>query len=52
MTPKGTRLCRPSEAVLDLLDHPVASFVKEDGEVVTRSVKSDRQPFARHDRAA
>jgi arsenate reductase len=37
VTPKGTRLCRPSEAVLDLLDHPVASFVKEDGEVVTRA---------------
>jgi arsenate reductase (glutaredoxin) len=34
-TPKGTRLCRPSEAVLDLLDAPVRSFVKEDGEVVT-----------------
>jgi arsenate reductase (glutaredoxin) len=34
-TPKGTKLCRPSEAVLDLLDHPVGSFVKEDGEVVT-----------------
>ena len=36
VTPKGTRLCRPSEAVLDLLEHPVASFVKEDGEVVMR----------------
>jgi arsenate reductase (glutaredoxin) len=36
-TPKGTKLCRPSEAVLDLLDHPVSSFVKEDGEVVTRT---------------
>jgi arsenate reductase len=35
-TPKGTKLCRPSEAVLDLLDHPAASFVKEDGEVVRR----------------
>jgi arsenate reductase len=35
-TPKGTRLCRPSEAVLDLLDTPVRSFVKEDGDVVTR----------------
>jgi arsenate reductase len=35
VTPKGVRLCRPSEAVLDLLDHPVASFAKEDGEVVT-----------------
>jgi arsenate reductase len=33
-TPRGTRLCRPSEAVLDLLDHPVGSFVKEDGEIV------------------
>jgi arsenate reductase (glutaredoxin) len=35
VTHKGTRLCRPSEAVLDLLDHPVASFVKEDGEAVS-----------------
>ncbi|AEH85269.1 arsenate reductase (glutaredoxin) [Mesorhizobium opportunistum] len=34
-TPRGTRLCRPSELVLDLLDHPVASFTKEDGEAVT-----------------
>ena len=37
VTPKGVRLCRPSEAVLDLLDHPVVSFVKEDGEAVTRA---------------
>ena len=37
VTPKGTRLCRPSEAVLDLLDHPVSSFAKEDGEIVTRA---------------
>ena len=37
VSPKGTRLCRPSEAVLDLLDHPVASFVKENGENVTRA---------------
>jgi arsenate reductase (glutaredoxin) len=36
VTPKGVRLCRPSEAVLDLLDHPVANFVKEDGEKATR----------------
>jgi arsenate reductase len=35
-TRKGTKLCRPSEAVLDLLDNPVGSFVKEDGEPVTR----------------
>lgn len=33
-TPKGTRLCRPSERVLDLLDHPVTEFRKEDGELV------------------
>ncbi len=35
-TPLGTRLCRPSEAVLELL--PVGQlppFTKEDGEVVT-----------------
>jgi arsenate reductase (glutaredoxin) len=37
VTPKGVKLCRPSEAVLDLLDHPVGSFVKEDGEVVTQT---------------
>jgi len=39
-TAKGTRLCRPSEAVLDLLDRPPASFTKEDGEVVGKPVKS------------
>jgi arsenate reductase len=33
-TPKGVRLCRPSELVLGLLDNPVSCFVKEDGEVV------------------
>ena len=33
-TPKGVRLCRPSETVLDLLATPVAEFTKEDGEVV------------------
>lgn len=33
-TLRGTRLCRPSEAVLDLLDNPVATFMKEDGEAV------------------
>jgi arsenate reductase len=33
-TPKGTKLCRPSEAVLLLLDNPVNEFVKEDGERV------------------
>lgn len=34
VTPKGTRLARPSEAVLELLDTPPAEFTKEDGEVV------------------
>jgi arsenate reductase len=33
--PRGVRLCRPSELVLDLLDRPLAQdFTKEDGEVV------------------
>ena len=36
ITRLGTRLCRPSERVLDLLDNPVPRFTKEDGEVVTR----------------
>jgi arsenate reductase len=34
VTPKGAALCRPSERVLDLLDHRPAAFIKEDGEVV------------------
>jgi len=34
-TPRGTRLCRPSEAALDLLGRPPAEFTKEDGEVVS-----------------
>ncbi|MGX9426236.1 MULTISPECIES: arsenate reductase (glutaredoxin) [Bradyrhizobium] len=34
VTLKGVRLCRPSEAVIDLLENPVGRFVKEDGEVV------------------
>ena len=33
-TPKGAALCRPSEAVYDLLDRTPESFVKEDGEAV------------------
>jgi arsenate reductase len=34
-TPKGVRLCRPSEKALDLLPNPdIGRFVKEDGEVV------------------
>ncbi|HWX01863.1 arsenate reductase (glutaredoxin) [Collimonas sp.] len=35
VTPLGTRLCRPSELVLDILPLPQqAAFAKEDGEVV------------------
>ncbi|TMN19368.1 arsenate reductase (glutaredoxin) [Pseudoxanthomonas sp. X-1] len=35
VTPLGTRLCRPSEAVLDLLPQPQrGAFNKEDGEPV------------------
>jgi arsenate reductase len=34
VTPAGVRLCRPSEAVLDLLPIQTHSFVKEDGERV------------------
>lgn len=31
VTPRGVRLCRPSEVVLDLLDRKPESFIKEDG---------------------
>lgn len=35
VTPLGTRLCRPSELVLDILPQPQqAGFTKEDGQVV------------------
>ncbi|GJE15406.1 arsenate reductase (glutaredoxin) [Methylobacterium marchantiae] len=34
VTPKGVALCRPSEAVLDLLPPQQGEFVKEDGERV------------------
>ncbi|KMO19228.1 arsenate reductase (glutaredoxin) [Methylobacterium indicum] len=33
-SPKGVRLCRPSEAVLDLLPAQQGAFAKEDGEEV------------------
>jgi arsenate reductase len=34
-TPKGVRLCRPSEAVLDLLDRlPPGPLAKEDGKLI------------------
>ena len=35
VTPRGTRLCRPSEVVLDILPNPQrGAFTKEDGEQV------------------
>lgn len=35
VTPRGTRLCRPSEVVLDILENPdIGPFTKEDGEVI------------------
>ena len=38
VTPLGTRLCRPSEAVLDLLLQPQrGAFNKEDGEAVVNA---------------
>ena len=34
-TPQGTRLCRPSEVVLQILENPdIGAFTKEDGEKV------------------
>lgn len=50
VTPKGVRLCRPSEAVLDILPNPdIGDFTKEDGEVVTRKALNpnpERTPMA------
>ncbi|TWG63122.1 arsenate reductase (glutaredoxin) [Aminobacter sp. J44] len=34
VTPKGVKLCRPSEEVLDLLPPQQGEFIKEDGERV------------------
>ena len=35
VTPLGAKLCRSSELVLDILEHPqLGAFTKEDGEVV------------------
>jgi len=35
VTPLGTKLCRPSEVVLSLLERRPPGFTKEDGEVVS-----------------
>ena len=41
VTPRGTRLCRPSEVVLNILPPNLQPFTKEDGEVV-----AGREPLA------
>ena len=41
VTPRGVKLCRPSEAVLDILpNRSIGRFVKEDGEVVDAPSRS------------
>lgn len=34
VTDKGAALCRPTERVFELLDNPVSSFTKENGDVI------------------
>lgn len=47
VTPNGTRLCRPSELLLDILPLPQkASFSKEDGEAV---INAEGQRVSKHD---
>lgn len=47
VTPKGVRLCRPSEAVLDLLPPQTSAFTKEDGEQVTDAAGKSLAPAKR-----
>lgn len=35
-SPKGVRLCRPSEFVFELMENPPTEFTKEDGEVISK----------------
>ena len=43
VTPLGTRLCRPSELVLEILQNPeIGAFTKEDGEVVIPASRQTR----------
>ena len=44
VSPKGVRLCRPSEAVLDLLPPQRAAFSKEDGERVVDAEGNRTRP--------
>lgn len=37
VTGRGVRLCRPPEQVLERLNTPIATFTRENGEVVTHS---------------
>ncbi len=49
VSPKGTRLCRPSETVLELLPaRPLAPFSKEDGEVVIGAQVNAHADACRH----
>ena len=50
VTPKGVRLSRPSEAVLDLLDRKPESFRKEDGQAVINAPPADWSAPLRVDR--
>ncbi|PUA17548.1 arsenate reductase (glutaredoxin) [Glaciimonas sp. PCH181] len=46
-TPNGTRLCRPSELVLDILPLPQkGAFAKEDGEIVINAEGNRVTPSA------
>ena len=45
VSPRGVRLCRPSERVLDLLPPQRGAFAKEDGEAV---VDAQGRPAAGH----
>lgn len=45
VTNKGAKLCRPSEAVFSLLENPVESFQKEDGEIVYAHFDKYFSPF-------
>jgi arsenate reductase len=48
VTPLGTRLCRPSEAVLDILPQAQqGAFSKEDGEQVVNAQGELRNPASK-----
>lgn len=44
VSPRGVRLCRPSEQVLDLLPPQQAAFTKEDGEQVVDAAGNRTHP--------